>query len=135
MIRRPPRSTRTDTLFPYTTLFRSRVSIAAIGRHVDRQFGGRAFPQLSTAEQDRLLKDLETGAIQFQEIYPPIFFETLLANTIEGFFADPAYGGNRDMIGWRMIGFPGARSDEHPSELLSLFLTSYAVFCLKKKLY
>jgi gluconate 2-dehydrogenase gamma chain len=37
-----------------------------------------------------------------------IFFETLLANTIEGYFADPSYGGNRDMVGWRMIGFPGA---------------------------
>jgi gluconate 2-dehydrogenase gamma chain len=36
------------------------------------------------------------------------FFDTLLANTIEGFFADPMYGGNRDMVGWRMIGFPGA---------------------------
>ena len=37
-----------------------------------------------------------------------VFFETLLANTIEGYFADPVYGGNRDMAGWRMIGFPGA---------------------------
>ena len=37
-----------------------------------------------------------------------VFFETLLANTIEGFFADPIYGGNRDMVAWRMIGFPGA---------------------------
>ena len=37
-----------------------------------------------------------------------MFFETLLANTVEGFFADPAYGGNRGMIGWRMVGFPGA---------------------------
>jgi hypothetical protein len=33
---------------------------------------------------------------------------TLLANTIEGYFADPAYGGNRDTVSWRMIGFPGA---------------------------
>jgi gluconate 2-dehydrogenase gamma chain len=37
-----------------------------------------------------------------------IFFETLLANTVEGFFADPAYGGNKDMVSWRMIGCPGA---------------------------
>ena len=36
-----------------------------------------------------------------------VFFETLLANTIEGFFSDPMYGGNRDMVGWRMVGFPG----------------------------
>ena len=35
----------------------------------------------------------------------------LWQNTKEGFFADPVYGGNRDMAGWRMIGFPGARYD------------------------
>ena len=40
-----------------------------------------------------------------------VFFETLLQNTKEGFFADPVYGGNRDMAGWKMIGFPGARYD------------------------
>ena len=35
----------------------------------------------------------------------------LLQNTIEGFFSDPIYGGNRDMIGWKLIGFPGAHYD------------------------
>ena len=49
------------------------------------------------------------------------FFELLLQNTREGFFADPLYGGNRDMVGWKMIGFPGARYDyrdwvEHHNE-------------------
>ena len=39
------------------------------------------------------------------------FFELLLGNTREGFFADPIYGGNRDMCAWRMIGYPGARYD------------------------
>jgi len=39
------------------------------------------------------------------------FFEQLLQTTREGFFADPVYGGNRDMVGWKMIGFPGARYD------------------------
>ena len=39
------------------------------------------------------------------------FFEILLQNTKEGFFADPVYGGNRDMAAWKMIGFPGARYD------------------------
>jgi gluconate 2-dehydrogenase gamma chain len=40
-----------------------------------------------------------------------VFFETLLANTVEGYFADPVYGGNRNMVSWRMIGFPGAYAD------------------------
>ena len=39
------------------------------------------------------------------------FFELLLQNTMEGFFADPLYGGNKGMAGWKLIGFPGARYD------------------------
>jgi len=37
-----------------------------------------------------------------------VFFAHLWGSTLEGFFADPVYGGNRDMLSWRMIGFPGA---------------------------
>ena len=37
-----------------------------------------------------------------------VFFAHLWECTVEGFFSDPVYGGNRDMVGWRMIGFPGA---------------------------
>ena len=40
-----------------------------------------------------------------------VFFELVLGNTMEGFFADPIYGGNRDMVGWKLVGFPGARYD------------------------
>jgi gluconate 2-dehydrogenase gamma chain len=40
-----------------------------------------------------------------------VFFDTLLKMSIEGFFCDPVYGGNRDMAAWRMIGFPGAYAD------------------------
>ena len=43
-----------------------------------------------------------------------MFFKQLLDNTMEGFFADPIYGGNRDMVSWKMIGFPGARYDYRP---------------------
>jgi len=39
------------------------------------------------------------------------FFEQILNNTREGFLSDPVYGGNRGMVGWQMIGFPGARYD------------------------
>jgi len=40
-----------------------------------------------------------------------LFFEQVLGNTMEGFFGDPIYGGNRDMVSWKMVGFPGARYD------------------------
>jgi gluconate 2-dehydrogenase gamma chain len=69
---------------------------------------GRAFGQRSADEQDAFLKRLEAGELMLGPVPSAVFFETLLANTIEGFFADPIYGGNRDMVGWRMIGFPGA---------------------------
>ncbi|HEY0418280.1 MAG TPA: gluconate 2-dehydrogenase subunit 3 family protein, partial [Acetobacteraceae bacterium] len=48
------------------------------------------------------------GRLDLDGVPSAEFFETLLANTIEGFFSDPTYGGNRAMVGWRMIGFPGA---------------------------
>jgi gluconate 2-dehydrogenase gamma chain len=69
---------------------------------------GRPLAARSADEQDALLKRLEAGELMLGEIPSAVFFETLLANTIEGYFADPMYGGNRDMAGWRMIGFPGA---------------------------
>ncbi len=67
-----------------------------------------AFARLAPNEQDETLRDLEAGKMNLSGVPSAEFFETLLANTIEGFFSDPMYGGNRDMVGWRMIGFPGA---------------------------
>src|SRR3546814_16221038 len=58
MIRRPPRSTRTDTLFPYTTLFRSRVAAVAFGGHILAQRGDR-FARDHLAADRRLDRDLE----------------------------------------------------------------------------
>ena len=59
-------------------------------------------------QRDADLTRIERGELQTEGFSSAIFFETLLTNTIEGFFADPAYGGNRDMAGWRLVGFPGA---------------------------
>ena len=49
--------------------------------------------------------------MKFDGVDGKAFFQQVLANTREGFFADPLYGGNRNMSGWNMIGFPGARYD------------------------
>ncbi len=95
------------------------------------------FAQLSADQQDRVLTDMQVGipttfdgsSIQaattqpagsgteaLQQMAPgapgigaSAFFNLLLAHTIAGFFADPVYGGNRDMVGWKLIGFPGAQ--------------------------
>lgn len=85
-----------------------RIGIDETRAHVRSAHGGREFWDLGEPVMDEVLKGLESGEIQLRSLPAAVFFETLLANTIEGFFADPAYGGNREMVGWRMIGFPGA---------------------------
>src|SRR3546814_2054105 len=121
MIRRPPRSTRTDTLFPYTTLFRSQAvharmharETAAVG--VDRQVAARRDPPARHEapalalgaeaeifeEQDRVDRE---GVVELQRVH---------------------VGGAVARL---------RRSEEHTSELQSLMRLSYAVFCLKKTL-
>lgn len=91
-----------------------RRAIAAVEKLAGERFGGRAFAELDPDEQDALLKDLEAGSADLGEVSAAGFFDMLLQNCREGYFADPVYGGNRDMVGWRMIGFPGARYDYRP---------------------
>ena len=58
-------------------------------------------------EKDRIIAGMENGSLQLEGKDAKPFFETLLRDTRQGFFADPIYGGNRDMAAWKMIGFPG----------------------------
>jgi gluconate 2-dehydrogenase gamma chain len=88
-----------------------RAAIADIDDHCRKTFGGKTFPALSDEQRDQVLEGLEKGDIELAHVKSKPFFEMLLQNTIEGFFSDPIYGGNRDMIGWKMIGFPGAHYD------------------------
>lgn len=61
------------------------------------------FDQLPSVEQDNKLKQIETT----------IFFSLLRRNTIEGMFCDPIHGGNIDMVGWQLIGYPGPRMSNY----------------------
>lgn len=70
---------------------------------------GKDFAQLEAAKQDEALTALQKGAIKLAPELS-IFFATLLANTKEGYFADPQHGGNYGMQSWKHIGFPGARA-------------------------
>src|SRR3546814_3604816 len=106
MIRRPPRSTLTDTLFPYTTLFRSGKFSAPNGGHADR-------------EEDRLSRGRQETALL--QVMPPS------VDLLSGYLVAPGHLRQR-----RAIDADG-RSEEHTSELQSLMRISYAVFCLKKK--
>jgi gluconate 2-dehydrogenase gamma chain len=69
------------------------------------------FADLTAIKQDELLKQLESSQSTRPDPIAHAFFAQLLENTKEGYFADPLYGGNRNMGAWRMIGFPGARAD------------------------
>ena len=63
---------------------------------------------MSNDQQDAYLHSLEAGHKNLGGVPSDVFFAHLWECTVEGFFGDPVYGGNRHMIAWRMIGFPGA---------------------------
>src|SRR3546814_7162681 len=105
MIRRPPRSTRSDTLFPYTTRFRSRRDLPPGAR----LRGGVADPAVRHQHLPRRI--------------PPPGARPLRP---DGVRLDRR-------AGHRRLPRPHGRSEEHTSELQSLMRISYAVFCLKKK--
>jgi gluconate 2-dehydrogenase gamma chain len=88
-----------------------RKGLAALADYCGTTFGGRTFQQLTPADQDQVLKGLETGEIKLAGFDSKMLFTAVHTNTMEGFFADPIYGGNRDMAGWKLVGFPGTRYD------------------------
>jgi gluconate 2-dehydrogenase gamma chain len=96
---------------PTTPAERYRGALAALDRHCQQQQGGKVFAALPADQQDKILQGLEDGHIQLPDTDGTAFFELVLQNTMEGFFADPIHGGNRDMVAWKMLGFPGARYD------------------------
>src|SRR3546814_1339472 len=131
MIRRPPRSTRTDTLFPYTTLFRSQrqvlqfalaalVADRAVERMVDQQelhHVALRLERLVAAREDLHAVHDGGGAGRRR-----------LAHLLDVDQAHAAVGRDR-----QLVVVAEARSEEHTSELQSLMRISYAVFCSKKK--
>src|SRR3546814_16601572 len=124
MIRRPPRSTRTDTLFPYPTLFRSREAGVVLRGDV----GGELDPhRLDRVALDVHAEDVRgVGAGLFGVVGE--LDAAGLATT-----SHLHLGLHDHRVADALGGGDGVRSDEHTSELQSLMRISYAVFCLKKK--
>jgi len=85
-----------------------RTAIAGIDDHV-RRTHGKSFAALDAAAQDALLEAIDQSRLELPTAHARAFFELLVQNTKEGFLADPVYYGNRDFIGWKLIGFPGPR--------------------------
>src|SRR3546814_6361482 len=105
MIRRPPRSTRTDTLFPYPTLFRSN----------DFNRFGRTYQVNVQADQKFRLAPEQIGQLKVRNNRGEMVPLSTFVNVTDS------------------AGPDRVRSEEHTSELQSLMRISYAVFCLKKK--
>src|SRR3546814_9098491 len=122
MIRRPPRSTRTDTLFPYTTLFRSH-QLAGIDRTVDCTGYGelRADPETELGCRIALLATIIGGSKVQRGI-------GIAADLVEAVVVGLGKAGDAHALS---ANASGQRSEEHTSELQSLMRISYAVFCLK----
>src|SRR3546814_6300507 len=128
MIRRPPRSTRTDTLFPYTTLFRSAITLDHLA-----QFGNaeRLAIEILDSRASAILGDprhrdiSEIGERIAERRQLPVEHREDLG---------PILGIDHIVDAIIAMDDAGARrSEEHTSELQSLMRISYAVFCLKKK--
>ena len=78
------------------------------------------FARLSAAQQDEVITALEEGkAAGFTWPTAQAFFNTVRTHTMEGMFADPIYGGNKDFAGWRLVGFPGAQAIFTPTDMQS----------------
>src|SRR3546814_6642985 len=105
MRRRPPRSTRTDTRFPYTTLFRSL----------------RTDPRLGIGAEQHTQRRRADAQVRLDHVAEEDLGDDLAAKDV------------RASVAGRALRQHGDRSEEHTSELQSLMRISYAVFCLKKK--
>src|SRR3546814_3916239 len=138
MIRRPPRSTRTDTLFPYTTLFRSSLRGDDITAAACREWRRQSACGPAVRDRGRLRRAWLFGSSMRS---PP--------NVVPSAVCSRPAPGRRGLVplsaaaasprpaailccAAKAINFPEVRSEEHTSELQSLMRISYAVFCLKK---
>lgn len=84
-----------------------RIGIADVNGHTQKKFN-KTFDSLSSTDRASVMTELDGRKVDLPSVPTETFFELLLQLTIEGYFADPLYGGNRNKASWKMIGFPGA---------------------------
>ncbi len=91
---------------PLTPAEYFRAGIAATNAYC-RKTLQKEFDRLTADQQVKVLQDMEQGRATLEGVPTQEFFNLLLQTAMQGFFADPVYGGNRDKVAWKMIGFPG----------------------------
>jgi gluconate 2-dehydrogenase gamma chain len=86
---------------------------------------GMEFDRLPQDKREEAMKALEAGKADFNGGFTSAFwFDNLLQITMEGFFADPMYGGNKNKVAWKMIGFPGLPAN-YREEIKSYYNKKY----------
>src|SRR5262245_10414209 len=122
-----PRGTRT---YPTTStgrlagayavlLYFYRRGLASLDAYCHKAYK-EPFRRLSAAQQDEVIAALEQGkASEFSWPSAAAFFNTVRTHTMEGMFADPIYGGNKDFAGWRLVGFPGGQLEFTAADMQS----------------
>jgi gluconate 2-dehydrogenase gamma chain len=91
---------------PFTPAELFRTALTALNKELSG--AGTPFAQMNADQQDAYLRSLEAGEKNLGGVPSDVFFAHLWGSVVEGFLSDPVYGGNRNMVAWRMIGFPGA---------------------------
>jgi len=113
---------------PFTPAELFRTALDAISKELSQ--AGTPMAKMTADQQDAYLHSLEAGGKDLGGVPSGVFFAHLWECTLEGFFSDPVYGGNRGMIGWQMIGFPGAYASYY--DLVDLHGTTLC--CLPRSL-
>lgn len=91
--------------------------LKSVDKYSDMKFK-KKFVDLTEAQQDQILEDMDNGVAKgFEDPSDRVFFQILRDDVIEGMFCDPVYGGNKDMVGWKLIGYPGAQRAYTPVDL------------------
>ncbi len=94
-----------------------RAGLAEVDAYAHTKFS-KDFVDLTEDQQDTIVGDMaDDKATGFDKPSAKDFFDRLQTDTVNGLFADPAYGGNRDMVGWKLIGYPGAQRAYTPIDL------------------
>jgi gluconate 2-dehydrogenase gamma chain len=96
-----------------------RMGLAALDRFANQQFDDD-FANLPEESQDAIIEAMvEDEAEGFEPLTAKSFFMVMRRHTMEGMFSDPVYGGNRNMAGWRLLGFPGSQRAYTPAEVMT----------------
>jgi len=81
--------------------------VRAANEWSEKTYGGKVFAALTPEQRIEALTAMQQGKAEFNGFDSRLFFQRLLTITMEGFFSDPIYGGNKNKASWRMLGFPG----------------------------